>query len=127
MTKIAELISVYGTESDASSFFDTESDIFNILDYAGGATIYDGVTSAYTALNDAVSAANTSGGIVYIPTTASGSTYLIDSSITIPSNVKLKIQNGAILKLSSGSDMTINGYFISKQHNRRYNGPRQSN
>ena len=46
------------------------------------------------------------GGTIIFP---SGGTYLINTNITIPSNITLKVDNGAIIKVGTGITFTING------------------
>ena len=109
MTTPAELMSIYSSQSQLSSFFTDKIGIYSIMSYANKKTIYDGITSATTALTNCITACAITGGIVMIPTTENGSTYLLDDDITIPSNVSLWSVSGALLEISSGKTLTING------------------
>jgi hypothetical protein len=110
MTTPAEKLAIYSNQGELSTFFTNKVGIFSILSYASGSDIFDGVTIATTALNSAITDATVEGGILLIPTTENGSTYLIDDDVTIPSNVFLWRVPGATLKGSAGTEtLTING------------------
>ncbi len=64
--------------------------IFNVMDYAGGATINDGATDASTAIQAALDAANAVGGTVYFP----AGTYIISAAIDVANYGKFKGEAG---------------------------------
>ena len=121
MTTPAELMSIYSSQSQLSSFFTDKIGIYSIMSYANKKTIYDGITSATTALTNCITACAITGGIVMIPTTENGSTYLIDDDITFPSNVSLWSVPGALLKGSLGTEtITINGGMDEDSFSQRF-------
>jgi hypothetical protein len=109
VTTISELISRYTNQTQLSNIFSDKFVMLSILSYASGETIYDGVTSAVSALNDVISAVPSSGGTIVIPNTANGGTYVIDSDVTIPYNVNLVFLKGANIEIASGKTLTVNG------------------
>jgi hypothetical protein len=73
------------------------------------------VASIQSAINAATKGSNYFNRNITIP---SGN-YVIDSNLTIPSSVSLKIQQGANFSIKSGSTLTVNGFTMS----RGINGP----
>lgn len=65
----------------------------------------DGTTDDTAKIADAITAASTSGGIVYFPP----GTYLVGSALTFPSNATVEFSNGAKLSVNTGITVTING------------------
>lgn len=111
-----ELLAKYTTQSQMSSFFMDKMGILNLLSYSNGLSIYDGSTSAYNALVNAISDVNDSGGVIYIPTTPDGSTYILDLDITIPAKVTLWFANGAKFKTSNNAVITLNCAISAELH-----------
>jgi len=71
----------------------------------------DGSTDDSLAIQNAINSL-TSGGVVFFPV----GQYVIGSAsgVTVPANVALKIENGAVLNLNSGITLAINGPFIAE-------------
>lgn len=79
----------------------------NVLNYASGATIYDGITSAVTAINTALTHVP-SGGTLYFPMLGNG-TYLIDSDLTLASypDISIEWESGAKISVADGKTFTL--------------------
>lgn len=116
MTTPSELQAIYTNQSQMSNYFTDKMGILSILSYANGSAIYDGVTSAYTALTNALADVPTSGGIIFFPSTENGGTYLIDSNITIPLNVTLWFADGAMLNVETGKTLTMYCKIMARLH-----------
>lgn len=88
--------------------------VYNVLDYTED-TIYDGTTSASSAITSTLSAMNTNGtgGVLYFPNKGA-STYLLSSNLDLTSypNITLKFASGAKIDLDTytitGNDTRIN-------------------
>lgn len=75
--------------------------VFNVKDYGA---IGDGSTDDLTAIQNAINAATSVGGIVFFP----AATYIVSNSIVPKSNVTLQgVQNVSILKMSAATGRTI--------------------
>lgn len=108
MTTPAELLGRYTSQSQLDSYFLEKVGILSVLSYADSASIQDGVTSAFDAFTDTLAAVPTEGGIIFVPTTSDGSTYVIDDDITFPDDVVLWFAEGANIKRTSGATITLN-------------------
>ena len=108
MTTAAELLGRYTSQSQLDSYFLEKVGILSVLSYADGVTIQDGVTSSFDAFTNTLAAVPTEGGIIFVPTTTDGSTYVIDDDITFPDDVVLWIAPGANIKRTSGATITLN-------------------
>jgi hypothetical protein len=94
-----------GTVIDAA-FVDQTNDEFeqravNVLRYNA---VGDGINNESSAFALAVSTINGSKKKLFIP----NGTYLIGTNLTIPSNINLKMSEGAILKVAAGVTLTLN-------------------
>lgn len=75
--------------------------VFNVKDYGA---IGDGSTDDLTAIQNAINAATSVGGIVFFP----AATYIVSNSIVPKNNVTLQgVQNISILKMSASAGRTI--------------------
>ena len=100
MSTISDLISQYTSQSELNVLLEMDKfGIINILSYANGATITDGVTDAYSAMNAAKSAIGTNKKILYFPP----GDYYVGTSITYPSNVQAILADNAKLIPASAS------------------------
>ena len=114
MSTISELISQATSQSELSNLLESDKiGIISILSYADGDSIYDGTTSAYQALSNAISAIPTEGGIIFLPSTANGGKYHIDSNLTIPKKVTLYFAYGATISVADSKQLTINGKVVN--------------
>lgn len=113
MSTVGEILSQYTNQGQISNYFLDKMGIISILSYSNDATIYDGITSASNYLALALLDIPSDGGIIFLPSTKNGSTYKIDSNITIPSNVSLWFATGAKLSIDSGKILTINGQILA--------------
>lgn len=77
---------------------------FNVKGYGA---VGDGSTNDYTAINATLTAAATSGGVVQFPSSTNG--YKISTNITIPYNVTIRLEPGAVLKPDGGVTIRIQG------------------
>lgn len=95
----SELLSMYSNQAQIYSFFTDKLYIISVLSYANNETINDGVTSASTAIQNAINAvSNAGGGVVFFP----AGTYLITQTISLPSKVRLIGMNCEVTILKSG-------------------------
>lgn len=108
MATVGELISQCTNQGQMSNYFTDKLGILSILSYSNNSTIYNGITSAYEALSDAIADVPSNGGIIFFPSTENGSVYNIDSNITIPSNVTLWFAQGAKFKRTNDAIITLN-------------------
>jgi hypothetical protein len=104
MTTMAEQIAIATNQTHQSTYYTDYIGELSILSYRDGESIYDGATSCYDALSAVVADLPTAGGIIYFPSTENGSTYLLDTSITLPENCTLKFADGA--KISGTATIT---------------------
>lgn len=112
MVTMGDALANATTQAEMSSFFIDKMGIYNVLSYAAGTTINDGVTDAYNASYDCSAAADDNGGIMFFPV----GTYIIGADITFPANVTLWFADGAKLSPSTGKTVTINGNIKAGQH-----------
>jgi hypothetical protein len=97
MSQMADEISRLTNQAQASAYYTDYMGIISVLSYANGAIIQNGSTSAVAAINLAIADLPTNGGVIFFPSTSSGSTYLMDSNITFPANCTLWFADGARL------------------------------
>ncbi len=94
--------------SEASSDNEfTKMDILNVKNFGA---IGDGVNNDLSAIQSAVSSA--ANKVLYFPP----GVYLVNNNLTIGSNVKVEMANGARFKLAFGKVLTINGPFEAGLH-----------
>lgn len=83
-------------------------DVYNVRDFGA---VGDGVTddsAAFTAVATALSTAlSGSNGTLYVP--PSSGTYVINTNLTVPSNILVRIAKGAIVAPTTGKTFTIAG------------------
>lgn len=82
---------------------------FNVLDYGDGTLTLATINAAITAIEDAGALG---AGAKYSLLLKRG-TWIIDSNKTIPSNVFIILEHGAILSVSASTTLNINGGFLS--------------
>lgn len=109
MVQMADLLSIYTTQSEMSSFFIDKMGIFNVKSYLATG---NGSTDDYVFLFNTSAAADDNGGIIFFPV----GTYKIGTDITFPANVTLWFADGAKLSPDSGKTVTINGNVIAGLH-----------
>ena len=103
----AEIKTSYESNADTNAF--TDSDETNLDDLATFITLIDsgavgdGTTNDASAIESADAAYAGNRAIVF----RAGKTYLIDTSITISSSIR--VEDGAILKIGAGDTLTLNG------------------
>lgn len=111
----AQLLAIYSNQAQLNNYVIDQVGIVSIYTYAYGATIYDGVVDASTALKTAISVMS-NGGIIAFPVTVNGSIYLMLDDVTIPENIGLFVPTGARIRMGTGKTLTVNGYIFADRH-----------
>lgn len=111
----AQLLAIYSNQAQLNNYVIDQVGIVSIYTYAYGATVYDGVVDASTALKTAISVMS-NGGIIAFPVTINGSIYLMLDDVTIPENIGLYIPTGARIRMGTGKTLTVNGYIFADRY-----------